>query len=592
MAFEQKISEKIWRDKYQHKSHDGVEHDKTVEDTWKRVADALAEPEIEKHREEWASRFYNVMEDFKFIPAGRILSGAGTGRNVTCMNCYVMNDIEDDMGGIFENLKESSLTMQQGGGIGMCFSTIRPEGAHVKGVDADASGPLTFMDVWDSMCKTVMSAGSRRGAMMATMHCWHPDIEKFIEAKRDPNRLRMFNVSVLITDDFMEAVENNLDWDLVFDGKVYKTIKARSLWDKIMISTYNYAEPGVIFIDRINQDNNLNYIETINATNPCGEQPLPPYGACLLGAINLVKFVKNPFSDNPEIDIKSLVETAKYVTRMLDNVNDVTNFPLEKQKESALAKRRIGVGVTGLGDMLVMMNVKYGSEESIRLVDEVMSAISETCYLTSIDLAEEKGSFPALDVEKYLESGFVSKLSNWYKFGIKEHGIRNSHLTSIAPTGTISIFANNVSSGIEPIFAPKYERKVLKDDGSHTIEVVKDYAVHLWEKMFPNRDLNDNFVTAQTITPEDHIRVQAAAQKWVDTSISKTTNVPEDIDFDDFKDIYRMAYIMGCKGCTTYRPNDVTGSVLTAIEEPTVPENGACEIKVDPDTGQLIRSCE
>lgn len=590
MAFEQEISNKIWRDKYQYKSHDGVEYDKTVEHTWRRVAKALSQPETE--RVTWEREFYSAMEGFKFVPAGRILSGAGTGRNVTLMNCYVMGDIKDDMRDIFDSLTESALTMQQGGGIGNCYSTLRPEGAHVKGVDADASGPLTFMDVWNSMCKTVMSAGSRRGAMMATMHVWHPDIEKFIEAKRDSDRLRMFNLSVLITDDFMEAVKNDGDWDLVFNGKVYKTLKARVLWNKIMIGTYSYAEPGVIFIDRINIMNNLNYMEVIRATNPCGEQPLPAYGACLLGSINLVVFIKNAFTNNASIDFDLLEKVVNVAIRMLDNVNDVTNFPLEKQKENALSKRRIGLGITGLADILVMLNTKYGSEESIKITEYVTRFIAETSYRQSIELAKEKGQFPALDREKYVNNGFVSGLDDDIKNDILKYGIRNSHLTSIAPTGTISMCANNVSSGIEPIFAHKYERKVLQNDGSHTVDIVKDYAVHLYEEMFPNEPLNENFVTAQTITPEDHVLVQATAQKWVDTSISKTINVPEDISLGDFENVYMLAYEMGCKGCTTYRPNDITGSVLTAIEDPVPDDGGACEIKFDKDTGQMIRTCE
>lgn len=598
----QSISREIWERKYQHKSFEGLEYDKTIEDTMMRVADALAEPERNYGTHPlgpdvtvggWAKTFYNAMEDFKFSPAGRILSGAGTGRNVTLMNCFVMGDIEDDMKAIFSNLSEAALTMQQGGGIGYCFSTLRPSGAHVKGVDADASGPLTFMDVWDSMCRTIMSAGSRRGAMMATMHCWHPDIEKFMDAKRDPNRLRMFNMSVLVTDDFMKAVKADADWDLHFDGKVYKTIKARTLWDKIMINTYSYAEPGVIFIDRINRANNLWYIEKIVATNPCGEQPLPPYGACLLGSINLAKFVLNPFSDDPIIDLDSMGRTIRSAIRMMDNVNDVTNFPLPKQKESAEAKRRIGLGVTGLADMLVMLNVKYGSDTSVEIVDGVMKFIARESYKASIDIAKEKGSFAALDVEQYLQSEFMQGMSDDIHDEIRTHGIRNALLLSIAPTGTISMYADNVSSGIEPIFAHKYERKVLNNDGSHTVEVVKDYAVHLWEQMFPNEPLNDNFVTAQTITPSEHIKIQAAAQRWIDTSISKTTNVPEDISMDEFKNVYMEAYDSGCKGCTTYRPNDVTGSVLTAIvEEPEVSDGAACTIEIDPNTGQMIRTCD
>ena len=323
-VFRTPIAQQIWKDKYRFKEIDGTPIDETVQDTWKRVADHLAQAEPKAKRAYWAKKFYDTLAGFKYIPAGRINAGAGTGRNVTLFNCFVMGTVPDDLGGIFDMLKEAALTMQQGGGIGYDFSTIRPKGADVLGVGADASGPLSFMDVWDSMCKTIMSAGSRRGAMMATMRCDHPDIEAFIDAKRDASRLRHFNVSVLVTDEFMEAVKNNREFDLVFEGKKYKTVNARNLWDKIMMSTYNYAEPGVIFIDRINKMNNLNYVEKISSTNPCGEQPLPPYGACLLGSINLVAHMTDDF----QVDEKDLIKTVRVAVRMMDNVVDVSKFPL------------------------------------------------------------------------------------------------------------------------------------------------------------------------------------------------------------------------------------------------------------------------
>lgn len=590
MSFEQSISNDIWQLKYQHKGFDGEVYDKTVQDTWWRIATALSDVE-ESDQEEWAGKFFSAMKDFKFIPAGRIVSGAGTGRNVTLQNCYTMGNIEDDMASIFNHLKEAALTMQQGGGIGYCFSTLRPQGAHVKGVDADASGPLTFMDVWDSMCRTIMSAGSRRGAMMATMHCWHPDIEKFVEAKRDPARLRMFNMSVLITDAFMKAVLNDSDWELTFNGKTYKTIKAKTLWDKIMLSTYSYAEPGVIFIDRINRSHNLHYLEEVKTTNPCGEKPMGPYSACLLGSLNLSKFVMNPFTDQAHVDYDGIKNVVAIAIRMMDNVVDVSKYPLEAQELRAKQDRQLGLGITGLADMLVMLGVKYGSEDSLFIVDHLMMMINQIAYLTSVEIAKEKGSFPSLDVEQFLQSEFMLNQTPYVREQVGNHGIRNALLTSIAPTGTISLYANNVSSGIEPIFAPKYERKVLMEDGSHKLEIVKDYAVYLYEKMFPGKPLNENFVTAQTITPEQHIAVQAVAQRWVDSSISKTTNLPEDISFDDFKNVYMDAWQKGCKGCTTYRPNEVTGSVLTAIED-EVDEGGSCSIEIDPNTGQMIRTCD
>ncbi|NCV12528.1 MAG: adenosylcobalamin-dependent ribonucleoside-diphosphate reductase, partial [Rhodobacteraceae bacterium] len=473
----------------------------TVEDTWRRIARALAV--VEKDADHWENEFYGALEDFKFLPAGRITAGAGTARKVTLFNCFVMGTIPDSMGGIFDMLKEAALTMQQGGGIGYDFSTIRPKGALVTGVAADASGPLSFMDVWDSMCRTIMSAGSRRGAMMATMRCDHPDIEDFITAKSDAARLRMFNVSVLVTDPFMEAVKANGSWDLVFDGKVYQTVKARDLWNKIMRSTYDYAEPGVIFIDRINKANNLGYCETIAATNPCGEQPLPPYGACLLGSINLARLVKDPFEAGADLDVDGLSKLVATAVRMMDNVVDASEFPLLQQAQEAQAKRRIGLGVTGLADALLMTGLRYGSDEAARQTDRWLHAIARAAYLASVELAKEKGAFPLFDADPFLASDAMMQMDEDVRDEIRTHGIRNALLTSIAPTGTISLYAGNVSSGIEPVFAYAYTRKVLQKDGTRTEEEVVDYM---------------------------------------------------------------QAYETGCKGCTTYRPNDVTGSVLSVSE--------------------------
>ena len=585
--FRSPIAEQMWDMKYRLKEYDGTPIDLTVHDTWARVANALAAKE--KDPEHWAAVFNDALESFKFLPAGRINAGAGTGdRNVTLFNCFVMGTIDDSLGGIYDGLKEAVLTMQQGGGIGYDFSTLRPQGAEVVGVASDSSGPLSFMDVWDASCKTIMSAGTRRGAMMATMRCDHPDVEKFIEAKRDPLRLRMFNMSVLVTDEFMAAVKDNQSFDLKFDGKIYKTINAKSLWDKIMSSTYHYAEPGIIFIDRINKMNNLNYCETIACTNPCGEQPLPPYGACLLGSINLAAVLNPDYTINYEL----LGNTVKTAVRMMDNVVDVSKFPLPAQQEEAQNKRRIGLGVTALADAMALGGVIYGSTEGVAWTDTVMQFIAVAAYQASIDLAKEKGSFPLLDVEKFLATDNMQQMPAHIRDQIREHGIRNALLTSIAPTGTISLYAGNVSSGIEPIFALGYERKVMQKDGSKITEIVEDYAVTRWKKDHGSAPLPASFVTAQTLSPSAHVRMQAAAQRWVDSSISKTVNVPEDINFDDFKNVYMEAYDTGCKGCTTYRPNDVTGSVLTATEEGQIEEGGACELKFDENTGQIIRSCE
>ncbi|MDO8421018.1 MAG: adenosylcobalamin-dependent ribonucleoside-diphosphate reductase [Parvibaculum sp.] len=565
------IAEQIWDMKYRLHGPDGTPLDLTVEDTFSRVANALAAAESPDAQNHWAARFKAALTDHRFLPAGRILAGAGTGRDVTLFNCFVMGTIPDTMAGIFDNLKEAALTMQQGGGIGYDFSTLRPKGARVEGVGADASGPLSFMDVWDAMCRTIMSAGSRRGAMMAVMRCDHPDIEEFIDAKRAPGRLTMFNLSVLATDPFMAAVKADTDWPLVFNGRTYRTLKARALWDRIIAATYAYAEPGVIFIDRINARNNLHYCETIQATNPCGEQPLPPYGACLLGSINLASLVRSPFGDDARIDMDELDALVRDAVRAMDNVVDVSRFPLPEQEREAKGKRRIGLGVTGLADALILCRTRYGSEASLKLIDTWMKAISRSAYLASADLAREKGAFPLFDRDAYLKGETIAAMDEDVREAIATHGIRNALLTSIAPTGTISLFAGNVSSGIEPVFAFSYTRKVLMPDGSRREERVTDYAVDkFYEKFGDGAALPDYVVSAQELAPEDHLAVQAVCQKHIDSSISKTINVPEDISFDAFKDIYTDAYDKGLKGCTTYRPSDVRDSVLTVDAAPAV----------------------
>ncbi|QFT79901.1 Ribonucleoside-diphosphate reductase NrdZ [Roseovarius sp. THAF27] len=563
------IAEAIWDMKYRLKEADGTPMDGTVEDSWRRIARAVAQAEDDPGI--WEERFYRALEDFRFLPAGRITAGAGTGRAVTLFNCFVMGTIPDSMSGIFEGLREAALTMQQGGGIGYDFSTIRPKGALVEGVAADASGPLSFMDVWDAMCRTIMSAGSRRGAMMATMRCDHPDVEEFIAVKGDAARLRMFNLSVLVTDDFMEAVKADGPWELVFGGKVYKTVQARDLWNRIMRATYDFAEPGVIFIDRINKANNLHYAETIAATNPCGEQPLPPYGACLLGSINLARLVTEPFQAGAGIGEDALAELVGTAVRMMDNVVDVSKFPLPEQRAEAQAKRRIGLGVTGLADALLMCGLRYGDDEAAAQCEAWMKAIARAAYLASVELAKEKGAFPLFEAEPYLQSGMMQAMDEDVRAAVAEHGIRNALLTSVAPTGTISLYAGNVSSGIEPVFAYSYTRKVLQKDGSRTEEEVVDYAVQMWRETKGDAELPEYFVNAQTLEPQAHVKMQAAAQKWVDSSISKTINVPADIGFEAFKEVYMQAWDTGCKGCTTYRPNDITGSVLSVESEDKVP---------------------
>ena len=573
------ISQQIWDMKYRLKEADGTVVDQTIEDTWSRVADALAKCEDDETA--WAEQFREALADFRFMPAGRIIAGAGTERRVTLFNCFVMGTVPDDMEGIFEHLKQAALTMQQGGGIGYDFSTLRPKGAQVKGVGADASGPLSFMDVWDAMCRTIMSAGHRRGAMMATMRCDHPDIENFIAAKEDPGRLRMFNLSVLVTDDFMDAVKADAPWELRFKGTAYKTLKARDLWDAIMRATYAYAEPGVIFIDRINNRNNLHYCESIAATNPCGEQPLPPYGACLLGSVNLAKFVSDPFTPHASLDEDALARVVPLAIRMMDNVVDVSNFPLEEQRQEAQAKRRIGLGVTGLADALIMCCARYGSDKAVQLTERWMKAIQRHSYMASVDLAKEKGAFPLFDRDAYLQSETVQELDDDVQQAIAEHGIRNALVTSIAPTGTISLLADNVSSGLEPVFSFTYNRQVLMPDGTRREEEVSDYAYRMWRQLNGEQPLPDYFVNAQTLAPTDHVRMQAAVQKYIDASISKTINCPEDIDFEAFKDVYMQAFDLGCKGCTTYRPNDVTGSILSVKSDKEKEEEAQAELPLD-----------
>jgi ribonucleoside-diphosphate reductase alpha chain len=564
------IAREIWAMKYRYSPEDGMNAETSIEDSWRRVAHAVAAAEHDDDRLVWADSFYRILEGYRFLPAGRIFAGAGTNRQVTLFNCFVMGRIPDSLDGIFTQLKEAALTMQQGGGIGHDFSTLRPRGALVKGVGADASGPISFMDVWDAMCKTIMSAGTRRGAMMGTMRCDHPDIEAFVAAKQQVGRLRNFNLSVLVTDAFMAAVKANGDWPLVFEGHTYRTVPAARLWDQIIRATYDFAEPGVIFIDRINDENNLSYCETIGATNPCGEQPLPPYGACLLGSLNLTRFVHGPFAANARIDELALRQAASIAVRFMDNVIDISNYPLPQQRAEALAKRRIGLGITGLADALAMCGLSYGTWEAAEAARQWMAAIEQAAYESSISLAAERGPFPLFDPKCFGQTGHASKLDGQLRSAIGRHGLRNGLLTSIAPTGTISLIAGNVSSGIEPIYNVRYDRKVLQADGTRRSETVTDYAASLyWQMHGPEAPLPPVFVTAGQLSPSAHLLMQAAVQKHVDSSISKTINIPEDFPFENFRDVYEEAYDLGLKGCTTYRPNAVTGSVLSTAPTTT-----------------------
>ncbi|HET7605065.1 MAG TPA: adenosylcobalamin-dependent ribonucleoside-diphosphate reductase [Sphingomicrobium sp.] len=565
MSFEVALAEEIWTSKYRFTTAEGG--DLSFAETAARVAKAVASAEAPEQRARHETSFREAIADFRFIPAGRVLAGAGTDRAVTLFNCFVMGTIPDSLDGIFEHLKQAALTMQQGGGVGMDFSTIRPAGSHVRGVAADASGPLTFMDCWDSMCRTVHSAGQRRGAMMGCLRIDHPDVEAFIDAKRDPARFRNFNLSVLVTDEFMTALGADADWPLVFGGKTVRTVSARALWERLMRATYEVAEPGVIFVDRVNAANNLAHCETISASNPCGEQMLPPYGACLLGSINLARLVERPFEPGAALDEEQLGELTRTAVRMLDNVIDVSRYPLPEQEAEAKAKRRIGLGVTGLADALLFCGAAYGSSEAVELTRQWLGTIKREAYRASALLAAEKGPFPLYDGCMLEQPNLVS-LDDETRALIAEHGLRNGCLTSIAPTGTTSLLAGNVSSGIEPVFAYSYTRKILQPDGTRREEQVEDHALRVWRDVrgdaVPPAEL---FVSAQTLSPSDHLTMQAAAQALIDSSISKTVNCPEDIGFEAFADIYVEGYHLGCKGLTTYRPNAVTGSVLSVAQD-------------------------
>lgn len=582
------ISRRIWESKYRFHPVDG-EPERDVQATWRRVARAIAATETVS--EDWIERFYGLLDDFRFLPGGRILAGAGTDRRVTLFNCFVMGHIEDSMDGIFEALKQGALTMQQGGGVGYDFSTLRPAGTPAKASGSIASGPLSFMQVWDTMCATLLSTGSRRGAMMATLRCDHPDIEQFIEAKRDPARLRHFNLSVQVTDAFMRAIADDADWPLVFPAqelppgegeclerrwsgiarpipcRVLRRVSARVLWERLMRASYDCAEPGVLFVDRINTENNLAYRERITATNPCGEIPLPPYGACDLGSLNLTRFLSAPFQENAGLDFGALATSAALAVRFLDDVIDASRFPLPQQAAEARATRRIGLGITGLGDALAMLGLHYDSDAARTLASHVMETVCHAAYSASIDLAQEKGAFPAFEAAPYLETPFITRLPAAIREGIRRHGIRNSHLLAIAPTGTISLLADNVSSGLEPIFDLSYSRRLHTGEGEICELDVEDHAYRTWRERNGGAPLPEAFVDAMSLSPRAHLAMQAALQPFVDNAISKTINCPADIPFDDFRAVYETAHALGLKGCTTFRPNPTTGAVLERQRE-------------------------
>ena len=591
------ISQTIWDIKYRyHHGHQVI--DLTIEDTWRRIAKAVANVEKAAQRKAWEKQFFSILENFQFLPGGRILAGAGTQHQVTLFNCFVMTIAEDSIEAIFKALAEGALTLQQGGGVGYDFSILRPKGDLVKKTGLSASGPVSFMQIWDTTCAILLSTGARRGAMMGILRCDHPDIEEFIAAKSDPALLRHFNVSIMVTDAFMAAVKDNADWPLVFpvedpyEGEVlyrnwpgrhepvpcriYRYVKAHALWEKIIHSAYQYAEPGVLFGDTINHQNNLYYCETINATNPCGEIPLPAYGACNLGAINLTKFVSNAFSTDAKINWDALINTVRIATRFQDNVIDLSHYPLPSQRQAAENTRRIGLGITGLADVMVMLGIRYGSKQSLDFARTLMQQIMHTTWQTSIELAQEKGSFPLFD-KPYLKGEFVQRLDPAIQKDIARLGMRNSHHNTVAPTGTISLLANNVSNGIEPIFKAEYDRHVRAANGDIMTFTVKDYVFKQWQAHGHN-NFPPAWVDTDALSPIEHLQVQAAIQPFIDNAISKTINIPVDFPFAKLSEIYSQAYQLGLKGCTIFRPNPITGSVLTRkVEAP--PGDHCCQFE-------------
>ena len=541
----------------------------TFREKCSRIADSLKDDEEHYHA------FRDILLDMRFLPAGRVQAAMGAARQVTPYNCFVSPTIPDSMSGIMGVAGAAAETMRLGGGIGYDFSTIRPRGDIISKTGSPASGPVSFMRIFDAVCSTVASAGHRRGAQMGVLRVDHPDIEEFIRAKQNKFNLTNFNVSIAVTDKFMEAVCNNEGFDLVWGGRKYRTINARNLWNEIMRSTWDWAEPGVLFIDRINRMNNLWYCETIAATNPCAEQPLPPNGACLLGSLNLVKYILNDSLYGPRFDWHQFYADIPSVVRAMDNIVDRALYPLEEQYREAVSKRRMGLGVTGVANALEALGYSYGSDEFCNFLDELLRKFTNEVYRASALLAKEKGAFP-LYRQEYLEGDFIQQLDNDVYQLIHDHGIRNSHLTSIAPTGTISLVADNISSGIEPVFSYGFDRTIQTYEGPR-IERVDDYGI----RVFGVRGK-----TADECTVDEHLSVLLVASKWMDSAVSKTCNVGDAVSFEDFKDVYWKAWEGGAKGCTTFRAAGKRAGILVAAPEEG--QGAACYI--DPETGK--KTCE
>lgn len=588
--------------------------EQTADDVYRRVAHGVALAEPEALRESVEARFTENLRHGA-LGAGRIMSAAGTGIAATLINCFVQpvgdaiqGQDEQGLPGIYVALLQAAETMRRGGGVGYNFSAIRPKGARVHTTSSSASGPCSYMDVFDASCRTVESAGSRRGAQMAVLDCSHPDLLEFIEAKHSKGRWNNFNVSVAVTDEFMRAVEANQPWQLVHraepspalraandlhqreDGMwVYSEMPARAIWDRIMRSTYDVAEPGVVFISRMNEDNNLRAVETIRATNPCGEQPLPPYGCCNLGPLNLTRFVLDPFAElegeKPSFDFNALAQSTRTQVRFLDDVLDVTLWPLPQQYDESRAKRRIGVGFTGLGDTLVMLGLRYNSPEGRDFAVRIAKLMRDEAYRASVELARERGAFPLFNAKQYLEEGtFASRLPEDIKEAIRRDGIRNSHLLSIAPTGTVSLaFADNASNGIEPAFSWTYNRVKVMADGSRETFAVEDHAYRLYREL--GGDINvlpESFVSALEMSARDHLDMMSAVQPYVDTSISKTVNVPANYPFEAFESLYFDAWKGGLKGLATYRPNETLGAVLSVAAPSPQADDALSDADIDP----------
>ena len=533
-----------------------------------RIASSLSDGE-EHYRQ-----FRDILLDMRFLPAGRVQAAVGAARQVTPYNCYVSGTIEDSMNDIMDKAKEAATTMRMGGGIGYGFSTIRPNGSRIVSLDSSSSGPISFMGIYDSVCNTVRSAGHRRGAQMGVLRVDHPDIEEFIRAKQNTDNLTNFNISVAVTDEFMEALDADAEFELRFEGRIYKKVKASYLWEEIMRSNWDWGEPGVLFIDRINQMNNLRYCEEIAATNPCGEQPLPPYGACLLGSLNLTRYIKLLSNGEITINYPLMEHDIVIIHRAMDNIIDQAIYPLPAQEEEAKSKRRMGIGITGLANTLERLDCSYGSPEAIQVTESIMMTLRNTIYQASVGIAIEKGAFPKFHTD-YSEMSHIRTLPKNIQRDIEQYGIRNSHLTSVAPTGTISFCADNVSASIEPPFMLEGSRLVNMEEG--IIEMpVSDYAYREW---------GVKGKTADEVTAKEHVKMLTTVQKYVDSAVSKTCNVKSEMNWEDFKGIYWDAYKGGAKGCTTFRSDGHREGILKEKEE----ENGAA-CYIDPTTGE--RSCE